>query len=602
MAITPPSIPNNTPILNTGARLAVAPGTAGVAEGQSGLTDFVFNITRTGDLTGISSVSWSLAGSGADPANGADFAGGALPAGQVSFAIGESSKTITIKIAGDALVERNEGFTLTLINPVNAAIDVATATGIILNDDIAPPPGLTIEQKSWGATIAGSSGDDSFTIHGGGNTVDAGDGNDNIHTEGWNNTIHGGAGNDVIDAGEGNATVDAGAGDDEITLHGWGNTVLAGAGNDTVEGAQGNTTIDGGAGDNHIVVQGWGNMVTAGAGNNFVQGGEGNSQFILGNGDNTIQVWGWNNSIRLGHGDNTIEGIDGNTSIFVGDGDNLIGLKGWNNMLSMGDGANVVYASGGGDAHVTGGDGHNIIQLKGWNNVVDLGDGGNTVWAGLGMSKITLGAGNDAVWIGASGGSEVSTGAGDDVIYTGGATNDVLRGGTGNDNYVIRNAGATIIEKAGEGVDTVWVDVQGYAAPENVEIVRLIGDASSITGTAGNDVLVANQGVASTIRAGAGNDQIYGSTMADVFNGGAGNDIFYGGYGADRYVYDTATWGQDSVLMWQTGQSLDFRGSGLQFSDLAISQGQGFTMVAHGADSIAVYGAAQLGASDFLFG
>ena len=56
-------------------------------------------MTRTGDTGSAHSVSWSLTGSGANPASASDFAGNVLPSGTVSFAAGETSKTITVNVA-----------------------------------------------------------------------------------------------------------------------------------------------------------------------------------------------------------------------------------------------------------------------------------------------------------------------------------------------------------------------------------------------------------------------------------------------------------------------------------------------------------------------
>ena len=77
--------------------------------GQSGTTPFTFTITRTGDTGSAHSVSWSLTGSGANPASASDFVGNALPSGTVSFAAGETSKTITVNVAGDTVVESDRG-------------------------------------------------------------------------------------------------------------------------------------------------------------------------------------------------------------------------------------------------------------------------------------------------------------------------------------------------------------------------------------------------------------------------------------------------------------------------------------------------------------
>ncbi|WP_372491118.1 Calx-beta domain-containing protein, partial [Falsiroseomonas oryziterrae] len=112
-------------------------GGVSLAEGNSGSTAFVFTVTRSGDVTGTSSATWSVAGSGTSPAAASDFAGGVLPSGTVSFAAGETSKTVAIQVAGDTTVEANETFTLTLSGPSGATLGTARTTGTIVNDDTA---------------------------------------------------------------------------------------------------------------------------------------------------------------------------------------------------------------------------------------------------------------------------------------------------------------------------------------------------------------------------------------------------------------------------------------------------------------------------------
>jgi hypothetical protein len=106
-------------------------------EGNSGTTPFTFTVTRSGFTAGTTSVNWAVTGSGANPANAADF-GGTLPSGQISFAPGETSKTLTVNVSGDTLPELDEGFTVTLSGASGGAqITTATANGTIRNDDIA---------------------------------------------------------------------------------------------------------------------------------------------------------------------------------------------------------------------------------------------------------------------------------------------------------------------------------------------------------------------------------------------------------------------------------------------------------------------------------
>ena len=129
---------------------AIAAADAVRLEGDAGTTAFTFTVTRGGDTGQAASVGYSVGGGTVD---GADFAGGALPGGTLSFAAGETSKTLTVLVQGDAAVEADEGFTVTLANPsANASITGATAAGVIANDDSEPGSGVVLLQADFDAT------------------------------------------------------------------------------------------------------------------------------------------------------------------------------------------------------------------------------------------------------------------------------------------------------------------------------------------------------------------------------------------------------------------------------------------------------------------
>jgi subtilisin family serine protease len=111
---------------------------AHLAEGQSSATSFGFTITRHGNTTGMHSVSWQVAGTGSAPADGQDFVGQTLPGGTVTFAPGESRKTITIEVNADTIEEGTEAFNVTLVDPSGGATLASARTSAssrILNDD-----------------------------------------------------------------------------------------------------------------------------------------------------------------------------------------------------------------------------------------------------------------------------------------------------------------------------------------------------------------------------------------------------------------------------------------------------------------------------------
>ena len=142
------------------AALSIAAASATKAEGNSGTTPFTFTVTRAGDTSGTTTVTYAVTGTGANPANAADF-GGTLPSGTVSFAAGETTKTVTINVVGDSTAESDEGFLVTLSNASGGAtITTATATGTIQNDEAA-----TLSIAAASATKAeGNSGTTPFTF------------------------------------------------------------------------------------------------------------------------------------------------------------------------------------------------------------------------------------------------------------------------------------------------------------------------------------------------------------------------------------------------------------------------------------------------------
>ena len=159
--------------VNTGsATLSIVAVNGTQSEGTTGATTpFTFTVTRGGNTSIASSASWAVTGSGANAAAGSDFAGGVLPSGTVSFAAAETSKTITVNVAGDTVVEPDEGFTVTLSNPAaSTTIGTASASGTIRNDD-GGQASLSIAALS-ADKVEGQSGSSpfTFTVTRGGNT------------------------------------------------------------------------------------------------------------------------------------------------------------------------------------------------------------------------------------------------------------------------------------------------------------------------------------------------------------------------------------------------------------------------------------------------
>jgi uncharacterized protein YegP (UPF0339 family)/subtilisin-like proprotein convertase family protein len=108
------------------------------AEGSSGASAFSFSLQLAPAVAHEVRVDWATAdGTAAAPG---DYA---AVGGTVVFAPGESTKVVSVSIAGDTTIEPDESFTVRLTNPHGAALADAVGTGTILNDDVPASPTLT---------------------------------------------------------------------------------------------------------------------------------------------------------------------------------------------------------------------------------------------------------------------------------------------------------------------------------------------------------------------------------------------------------------------------------------------------------------------------
>lgn len=141
---------------------------------------------------------------------------------------------------------------------------------------------------------------------------------------------------------------------------------------------------------------------------------------------------------------------------------------------------------------------------------------------------------------------------GNDTLIGAGTHGTTMRGGRGNDTYWVRNAADYIIERAGQGNDTVNIgsDFALGRIQGPVENVQMVGNGNwTLYGTNGNDMMRGNAGNNSLIGMG-GNDTLIGGAGRDTLSGGAGND-FYVTDGLDLII-EQAGGGNDTVQSWNT--------------------------------------------------
>jgi len=139
-------IDNISIVESQGAQISIAATDAVKPEGDGGTTPFVFTLTRD-DTDGTLTVDFDVTGD----VDADDFAPGvpwmapldegglppvALPSGQVVFADGSETATLTLDVAGDTEIEDDETFTVTISNASSGTIVGATANGTIQNDDL----------------------------------------------------------------------------------------------------------------------------------------------------------------------------------------------------------------------------------------------------------------------------------------------------------------------------------------------------------------------------------------------------------------------------------------------------------------------------------
>ena len=547
---------------STPARVvSISSVTASAPEGNSGVKQFTFSIALSGPSLLAESVNYSVAGSGANPAALNDFSGSL--SGTVSFAAGETLKTITINVLGDTTVEADESFQVTLSSATpGISIGTAQASAVILNDDVLPIN--VINGTAANNTLIGTTGVD---------LIDGLAGNDNLSGLGGADTLIGGAGIDTANYATSAAGVtvslmtglgsggDA-AGDTLATIEN-----LTGSGqNDTLEGNAANNVLAGGLG---IDTVSYANAL-AGVTVNLALTA---AQNTVGAGSDTLT--GFEN--LTGSGLNDI--LTGNT------GNNILrGLAG-NDTLNGGVGVDMMFGGIGNDTYVV-------------DNVGDVadetvGDGIDTVQSAIAFSlsdvvhaigaieNLTLtgaaaisGTGNTFanIIIGNAGANTLSGLGGNDTL-NGGAGADAMIGGTGDDTYVVDNAGDVADETGGDGSDTV----QSSRTFSLSDAIHAKGLIENLTLTGVTAINATGNALANVIT---------GNSSNNILSGLGGADTLIGGAGIDTANYATSAAGVTVSLMTGLGSGGDAAGDTLATIENLTGSGQNDTLEGNAANNV----------------
>jgi len=444
--------------------------------------------------------------------------------------------------------------------------------------------------------IFAQGGNDVIMVGDGNNLISGGAGNDVIRAGRGDNTIYAGNGNTAVFVGDGDNTLIGGAGTNRFQVGAGTNTLIAGSGPATMIGGTGNNTfvinslvddVQAQAGgvntvessityvlpdnvqnltlsgtdnlngtgnelDNVLIGNAGNNVLIGAAGNDVLDGGASADTLMGGVGDDTYIVDSTGDVVieNLGEGIDTVKasisyaltdnvenltltGTDdlnatGNTL------DNVLAGNAGDNVLDGGLGADTLIGGAGNDTYVVDNTGDVVVENPGAG--IDTVDASISYTLTDNVEQLVLtgttdlsGTGNtlDNLLIGNSGNN----------VLDGGAGADTLLGGAGNDTYIVDNVGDVVIEKTGEGIDTMLASVS-YALSDNVENLTLTGTADlNATGNTLDNVLTGN----------AGNNVLDGGVGADTVIGGAGNDTYIVDNAGDL-VIEQAGEGTDSVL------------------------------------------------------
>jgi hypothetical protein len=481
---------------------AIAAADAAKAEGDAGTTAFTFTVTRSGDTSLAGSVDYAVGGTGVD---GADFVGGVLPSGTVTFLAGETSKTLTITVAGDTVFESDEAFTVTLTNPsAGSAITTASAGGIILNDDIFNDVRVVLfGTKSADVIDVGAEG----LPH----EIDALQGND---------SVTGTAFDDLITGGKGRDTLIGDAGDDTFLVSGTGD------GEDLIYGGDGYDVILGSAGKDTIYLRG----LTASHSIEEINGGGGVNTLAGSSGSDVLDLSGTLlvniDLVDGGKGHDHIIGTAFDDLIMGGPGrDTLIGGAGDDTFLvsGTGDGVDLIYGGDGYDV-ILGSAGNDTIYLRGLTASQSIeetnGGGGFNTLAGSSGSDVLDLSGTLLVNIdlvdGGKGHDHIIGTAFDDLIM-GGPGRDTLIGGGGIDT-AIYSGNINSYKIAVDGNQATVVDLIGKEATDYLTDFSYLQFSDATFDLTGGSGIASSEALARTVSNGEGSPL----TFDDVLESGTG--------------------------------------------------------------------------------
>ena len=219
----------------------------------------------------------------------------------------------------------------------------------------------------------------------------------------------------------------------------------------------------------------------------------------------------------------TIFGLDGNDFLYGMDGNDVLDGGANNDQLNGGIGVDTAsYATAAAGVDVT------LATIAAQDTV---GAGTDTL---ISIENLT-GSDFDDTLAGNTNANVLRGGGGGDSL-NGNAGSDKMIGGTGDDTYYVAQAGDTVDESDGDGIDTVFSSVSFSL----VNGPRVLGDLEKLTLTGSANINGTGNAFDNVINGNSGNNTLAGNDGADTLNGGAGIDKMIGGNGNDTSIVDNA--------------------------------------------------------------
>ncbi len=249
--------------------------------------------------------------------------------------------------------------------------------------------------------------------------------------------------------------------------------------------------------------------------------------------------------------DGTLQGDVTTVTIDVSgpDGDVLIGTPGPDTLNGLGGNDTIIGLASAdrlignvGDDSIAAGAGNDTLFGNGGRDTLAGGADDDRIAGGIGDDSLLGEAGRDALSGDAGndtlrGGDDADTlsGAADDDLLDGGEGDDIATGGAGADTLLGLGGDDTL--RGANGNDSVLGGAGRDTLNGGADNDTLLGgtEADSLAGGLGNDSLAGEEGD-DTLGAGEGNDTARGGDGRDLLRGADGDDLLFGDRGDDRLV------------------------------------------------------------------